>query len=37
MFKSYDDILDHRCYAWNQLIDQPWKIISIGTRQWAGE
>ena len=28
-------ILDHCCYAWNQLIDQPWKIISIGTREWA--
>lgn len=35
IFKSYADILDHCCYAWNQLIDQPWKIISIGTRQWA--
>ncbi len=35
VFKSYEDIIDHCCYAWNQLIDQPWKIISIGTRQWA--
>jgi len=35
VFKSYADILDHCCYAWNQLIDQPWKIISIGSRQWA--
>ena len=33
-FKSYDDIVDH-CYAWNALIDRPWKIMSIGIRQWA--
>jgi hypothetical protein len=31
----YDDILDHCCSAWNKLIDMPWKIISIGTRDWA--
>jgi hypothetical protein len=36
VFKSYDDILDHRCFAWNKLIDMPWKIMSIGTRDWAG-
>jgi DDE superfamily endonuclease len=35
IFKSYDDILDHCCFAWNKLIDMPWKIISIGTREWA--
>ena len=35
VFKSYGDILDHCCYAWNSLIEQPWKIISIGTREWA--
>jgi transposase len=35
VFKSYDDILDHCCFAWNKLIDMPWKIISIGTRDWA--
>ena len=35
VFKSYEDILDHRCYAWNSLIEQPWKIMSIGTREWA--
>ena len=34
VFKSYDDIVDH-CYAWNALIDRPWKIMSIGLRQWA--
>ena len=35
VFKSYDDIVDHCCYAWNKLIDQPWKIMSIGMRDWA--
>src|SRR2546430_17013664 len=30
VFKSYDDILDHCCHAWNTLIDMPWKIMSIG-------
>jgi hypothetical protein len=24
-----------RCYAWNTLIDQPWKIMSIAQRDWA--
>jgi transposase len=35
IFKSYDDILDHCCFAWNKLIDMPWKIMSIGSREWA--
>jgi len=35
VFKSYDDIVDHCCYAWNRLVDQPWTIMSIGTRDWA--
>ena len=35
VFKSYDDILDHCCFAWNKLIDMPWKIMSIGIREWA--
>jgi len=26
----YDDIVDHCCYAWNTLVDRPWKIMSIG-------
>ncbi len=25
------------CYAWNTLVDRPWKIVSIGLRQWAHE
>jgi hypothetical protein len=35
IFKSFDDIVDHCCYAWNTLIDQPWKIMSIARRDWA--
>lgn len=35
VFKSFTDIIDHCCYAWNSLIDQPWKIMSIGLRDWA--
>jgi len=35
VFKSFDDIVDHCCYAWNTLIDQPWKIMSIAQRDWA--
>ena len=36
-FKSYDDIVALCCEAWRKLIDQPWKIISIGRRDWAYE
>ena len=35
VFKSYDDIVDHCCYARNTLVDQPWKIMSIARREWA--
>jgi transposase len=35
--KSYDQIVDQCCDAWNKLIDQPWRIMSIGMRQWADE
>ena len=35
IFQSYDDILDHCCAAWNRLLDQPWKIMSLGLRDWA--
>ena len=37
IFKSYDDVVDHCCFAWNKLVDQPWKIMSIGLRKWAHE
>ena len=35
VFKSYDDIVDHCCNAWNSLVEQPWRIMSIGLREWA--
>ena len=35
IFKSYDDIVDHCCDAWNKLVDQPWRIMSIGLRDWV--
>jgi transposase len=35
VFKSYDDIVDHCCDAWNNLVEQPWRIMSIGLREWA--
>ena len=33
--KSHDDIVDHCCFAWNRLTDQPWRIMSNGLRTWA--
>lgn len=35
VYQSNDDIVDHCCQAWNNLIDQSWKIMSIGLRDWA--
>jgi transposase len=35
IFRSYEDILDHCCHAWNKLADRPWEIMSIGLRAWA--
>jgi transposase len=35
VFKSYEDLVDHCCDAWNKLTDQPWRIMSIGLRHWA--
>ena len=37
VFESYDEIVDHCCDAWNKLIEQPARIMSIGNRQWAQE
>ncbi len=25
------------CEAWNNFVDQPWRIMSIGMRDWAHE
>ena len=27
VFKSYDDLIDRCCEAWNELTDQPWRIM----------
>ena len=35
VFKSHNDIVDHCCHAWNKLVDQPWRIMSIGLRDRA--
>jgi putative transposase len=35
VFKGYDDIVAHCCDAWNGLMDQPWRIRSLGRRTWA--
>jgi transposase len=35
VFNTYDDILALTCEAWTKLIDQPWRIMSIGLRSWA--
>ena len=37
IFTSYADILDHCCLTWNQLTEQPWKIMSIGLRDWVDQ
>jgi transposase len=35
VFASYQDIV-HRCWhTWNRLVDQPWRIMTIGLRYWA--
>ena len=35
VFGSYEEIVAISAEAWNKLIDQPWKIMSIGLRRWA--
>jgi transposase len=35
VFRDYDDIVAHCCHHWNRLIEQPWRIMSIGVRDWA--
>jgi transposase len=35
VFQSEIDIIEHCCDAWNKLLDQPWRIMSIGLRDWA--
>lgn len=35
VFEDYDDIIEAGCEAWNNLIDQPERIKSIGSRKWT--
>ena len=35
VFLNADDLLDHCCEAWNKLRSQPWRLMSIGMRDWA--
>jgi transposase len=35
VFASYNNIVDHCCDAWNKLIEQQWRFMSIGTRDWT--
>ena len=35
VFASYDAIVDHCCFAWNRLVEQPWRVMSIGLREWT--
>ncbi len=35
VFDSYDDILDTACNAWTFFADDPDRIASITTRDWA--
>jgi len=35
IFRSCDDIRDHACAAWRRMVDQPWRIMTIGMRDWA--
>ncbi len=35
IFSSYQQILDLCCEVWNKLVEQPWKIMSIGLRKWV--
>ena len=35
VFTCYDDIVDHCADAWNRLVAQPWRIMTLGLRDWA--
>lgn len=35
VFRNHEQIVALCCDAWNKLIDQPWRIMSIGARDWA--
>ena len=35
IFLYHDDIVAHCCHHWKRLVEQPWRIMSIGLREWA--
>jgi DDE superfamily endonuclease len=35
VFSGYDNLVDHCCDAWNNLVQRPWTVMSIGLRSWA--
>ncbi len=35
VFTCYADIVDHCAYAWNKLAAEPWRTMTLGTRNWA--
>ena len=35
VFKTYDEIIEASCEAWNRLVDHPNTITSIGMQNWA--
>jgi len=35
VFRDHDDIVGLCCCYWNRLIEMPWRIMSIGMRDWA--
>jgi hypothetical protein len=34
-FKSYADILNRCCFAWDKRIEVPWNIMPVGKREGA--
>ena len=37
IFNSFEEIVQLSCDAWLKLVEQPWKIMSIGRRRWDHE
>ena len=35
VFGSDDEIVDHCCDPCNKLVEQPWRIMSLGLRKWT--
>ena len=34
-FMRQNWLSNHCCEAWNKLTEQPWRIMSLGVRDWA--